>query len=333
MIGSNVAMTETKTYLIASAGPILLAIQEPDYSNPAAILAFAFHSDKPDLKTRLEIRFVQSGLTPEEKTTIYIDGLWGNGDNSGLAKKGIGTALVSSTLGLLMNSPLNCQKMIGVLHEDDFVKGENLPESHYRRVRFWKRMGMVISDEEDVSSRMVGNLSNCTPMVPPQDFVRIQSHPYSPRYENVALLLPWRDSDQEALDKLISAIKSSRRLEQHDQLEAEQQSIEDAWSKQNVILGLLRAIVAPFMLILPNKLLPKSRWEELSRELTVELGHVRNSLDLINEILEDLDTQNFGLVRRSITLGKFPDIPGLVFVRGHCCKFDFNEWRLIRAEF
>ncbi|EPR7483908.1 hypothetical protein MKR81_27205 (plasmid) [Vibrio campbellii] len=326
-------MTEIKTYLVASAGPILLAIQEPDYSNPEAIVAFAFHSTKPDLKTRLEIRFVQRRLTPKEETTIYIDGLWGNGDRSGLARKGVGTALVSSTLGLLMNSSLNCQKMIGKLHEDDFVKGEKPPESHYRRVRFWKRMGMVISDEEDMSSGMVGDLSNCTPVVPPQDFVKIQSHPHSPRYENVASLLPWRDSDQEALDKLISVIRSSRRLEQYEKLEAEQQSIEDAWSKQNVLLGLVRAIVAPLVLILPNKLLPKSRWEELQRELTVELGHVRNSLDLFNEILEDLDTQNFGLVRRSIMLGKFPDIPGLVFVRGHCCKLGFNVWRQVRAEF
>ena len=325
-------MIETKTYLLGATGPIILVIQEPDYLNPNGIVAFAFHSDKPNLKTRLEISFVQQSLTSEDGIKIRIDGLWGNGDHSGLSKKGIGTALVSSTLGLLVNSPLNCRHMVGKLHEDDFVKGELPPESHYRRVRFWKRMGMVITDEEDVSSGMVGSLSSCTPVVPPSDFVLVNSHPYSPKYEDVALLLPWLDSDQEALDKVISAIRSSRSFEHLDQLEGELQSVEDAMSKQNV-LGLFRALFSPIMLILPNKLLPKSRWEELSREIMVEHGHLRHSLDQINEILDDVDTQRFGLVRRSIALDKFPDINELGFVRGHCCKLGFNEWRQLRAKF
>ncbi|TOP61911.1 hypothetical protein [Vibrio parahaemolyticus] len=323
-------MTVTQPYYLASSGSIIVAIQEPNFTKLESIFAFAYHTDKPKLATQLEISFNRRGLSTNSAITINIDGLWGNGESSDQAQKGIGTTLVSSTLGWLRNSELNCKNMAGKLHEDNYIRGEELPDSHYRRVRFWKKIGMIILDEENSSSKMSGNLSDCNPVIFPQDFIRVQAHPHTPHYEELALLLPWSELDQRGLDKLTTAIRDSDSFERYDQLISKRESIEAEWSSQSTLISLVRAIISTLIFLLPANFLPAGKWEKASAEITKEHEHIIRTLDNINSIISEVDVAGFGLLNRAIKQGKFPEVSGLSYVNGHCCKLKFEEWKEIK---
>ncbi|MEP8041581.1 hypothetical protein ABJY94_18305 [Vibrio parahaemolyticus] len=103
-----------------------------------------------DLKT--EIRTLDS---------VSVVDLLGNGDSSGRTGKGYGKIVTQACFNALVQhfetAKPECVTVRGSLSS----VGDEHDESHYRRVRFWQRNGLTVSEPEDRYSSIKGTLAGC----------------------------------------------------------------------------------------------------------------------------------------------------------------------------
>lgn len=147
-------------------------------------------------------------LLDDSWSSIRIQDLNGNGDNTNDCNKGYGSTLVTSTFDYIMRtysaqSDINPKLSISNIAVNARLSNNgsvNEQESHSRRVHFWQKMGLTVKDPDCDGSLAYGTLANMKPPAELLKWHRTESN----NVEDWIDEFEWNKTDDDMLARLRS---------------------------------------------------------------------------------------------------------------------------------